>query len=510
MQKNNHILYRPLWKYVILDSVLLIVSIGVVLLFFPLQTKLPFVKYYDFAILFSILWLVCSYLTRRYVVREQIRLGRAGASLLLSAGLQFGLMMVYSQWMARGASYSIFVLLTIWLIMLGLCAIAVTMEHAYRYALDTEEEINREPDRIQSVAVKDEPLGDIKKQQLQTNIIKYASANGLRYLEQHVNLYFTHTFVIRTAELFNIQNMPAADANVIVNLMPLNQVRGINNMFGVVNDKLTDHGLYVCCFLGQSTVKRNILAKYPKGLNWILYTGYSLYKRVLPRLFMTSRLYFDITEGKNRVLSRTEVLGRLCYCGFSIVDMHKVGDLLYVVAKREFTPSTTQRRLYGPFIKLNRVGKDGKLFTVYKFRTMHPYSEFIQKYIYERYSLREGGKFSHDIRITSLGRFMRKCWIDEWPMWINVFKGNMKIVGVRPISQQYYSLYSKELQEKRIHHKPGLLPPFYADMPKTLEEIEASEMRYLTLCEQKGTCWVDIVYFWKIIYMILIKRARSN
>jgi lipopolysaccharide/colanic/teichoic acid biosynthesis glycosyltransferase len=161
-------------------------------------------------------------------------------------------------------------------------------------------------------------------------------------------------------------------------------------------------------------------------------------------------------------------------------------------------------------VKLNRVGKNGKLFKVYKFRTMHPYSEFLQAYIYDRYSLQEGGKFNRDIRVTTLGRFMRKCWLDELPMLLNLLKGNMKLVGVRPISKHYFSLYSQALQEKRVKHMPGLLPPFYADMPKTLEDIEASEMRYLSMCEEKGTLRTDFVYFWRIFYTIVFKRARSH
>jgi lipopolysaccharide/colanic/teichoic acid biosynthesis glycosyltransferase len=224
---------------------------------------------------------------------------------------------------------------------------------------------------------------------------------------------------------------------------------------------------------------------------------------------MTSRLYFDITEGKNRVLSKAEVLGRLCYCGFEIIDERKKGDLSYVIARRKFRPELTARRLYGILVKLNRVGKNGKMFKVYKFRTMHPYSEFLQAYIYERYALQEGGKFNHDIRVTTLGRLMRKYWIDELPMLLNLLKGDMKLVGVRPISQHYYSLYCKELQEQRVKHKPGLLPPFYADMPKTLDEIQASEMRYLTMCEKRGTLVTDFIYFWRIVCTIIFKRAHS-
>lgn len=141
---------------------------------------------------------------------------------------------------------------------------------------------------------------------------------------------------------------------------------------------------------------------------------------------------------------------------------------------------------------------------------MHPYSEFLQEYIYEKNRLQEGGKFNHDIRITTLGRLFRRFWLDELPMFLNFFKGDMKFVGVRPISKQYFNLYNKELQEKRTNFKPGLFPPFYADMPKTLEEIQKSEMKYLCMCEQKGELLTDIIYLYKIIINILFKKARSK
>jgi lipopolysaccharide/colanic/teichoic acid biosynthesis glycosyltransferase len=85
----------------------------------------------------------------------------------------------------------------------------------------------------------------------------------------------------------------------------------------------------------------------------------------------------------------------------------------------------------------------------------------------------------------------------------------MKIVGVRPLSNHYFSLYSEELQAKRVLLKPGLLPPFYADMPKTMEDIQNSEMHYLTECEEKGVMRTDIKYFFLIIKNILFKKARS-
>ena len=85
----------------------------------------------------------------------------------------------------------------------------------------------------------------------------------------------------------------------------------------------------------------------------------------------------------------------------------------------------------------------------------------------------------------------------------------MKLFGVRPLSEHYFSLYSEELQEKRIKTRPGLIPPFYVDMPKTIEEIQASELRYLEAYE-KHPFRTDWKYFWKAFWNILFKKARSS
>ena len=223
--------------------------------------------------------------------------------------------------------------------------------------------------------------------------------------------------------------------------------------------------------------------------------------------------YSDFLQGsclQNRIFSKTEVLGRLYYTGFKVVSENKIGKLTYVVAQREKQPELQQNTIYGPLIRLLRLGKDGKPFKVYKMRTMHPYSEYLQGYIYDRNSLKEGGKFNKDFRVTTIGSIMRKYWLDELPMIYNLLQGEMKLVGVRPLSNHYYNLYSKELQQKRNKFKPGLLPPFYADMPKTLEEIEQSEMNYLLECEKNGVFITDIRYFFRILNNIFFKKARSG
>lgn len=502
--------YKPHIGYLAADAITLLLSVVIVLAWFPLSTNIPFQKYDSFALIFSTIWLISSYLCQRYLPIRYMRMDKDLRNLVLSAFFTFGCMYGY-MWLKSGKQFSIWVLLTIWLVMLVMSLVYLVLKHAYRYALNAEEKpsvaVERKP---QAVLRSPEELTEEEKQSLQTSILEFSNDATLRYLARYVNLYSSNTFTLRSSELYNIQKLQNYRYDTLINFMPLNQIRGVNKLFATVNDKLPDDGIWICCYEPQSVTKRNILNRYSLVVSWLYYIAFFLYKRVMPKLFMTSRLYFDITEGKNRVLSKAEVLGRLCYCGFEIVAERKIGDLNYVVARRKYRPQIIEKRVYGIFVKLNRVGKNGKMFNVYKLRTMHPYSEFLQAYIYEKYSLQEGGKFNHDIRISTLGRIARKYWLDELPMLFNLLKGDMKLVGVRPISQHYFSLYTKELQDKRTRHTPGLLPPFYADMPKTLEEIEASEMRYLTMCEEKGTLRTDFIYFWKIVFTIIFKRARSH
>jgi lipopolysaccharide/colanic/teichoic acid biosynthesis glycosyltransferase len=329
------------------------------------------------------------------------------------------------------------------------------------------------------------------------------------YIEKFSDLSSPETFLSSTSTRFNIVKLPYKKYSTIVNLKRVNCYRWINKFFEAVNEKLPDGGLFINSVEVYTNRKARLLKRTPFPVNRVHYIFDVVFTRLIPKLPGLKKIYFSITKGKNRVLSKAETFGRLYSCGFEIVDERFIDDELFFVARKVKEPAYDNNPTYGPLIRLKRHGKGGKLFNVYKLRTMHAYSEYLQEYIYERNDLQEGGKFKNDFRITTEGRFFRKTWLDEIPMFINVFKGDMKIVGIRPLSSHYFNLYSEELKQKRIKFKPGLVPPFYVDLPKTLEEIMASEIKYLEAYE-KHPLRTDLSYFFKAFYQIVFKRARSN
>lgn len=313
---------------------------------------------------------------------------------------------------------------------------------------------------------------------------------------------------ISTTEYNNFENPNSTNHCVIVNSLKINNIRYLNKYFEIINLKLKDNGKFIGCFQSDSIRRAKIKNKYPKVLSSFISVFDFLFNRILPKLPLLKKLYFSITKGRIRILSRAETFGRLYSCGFEVVDHMVYNNLHYFKAQKKTNPSFDLNPTYGPLISLKRVGKNKELFKVYKLRTMHPYSEYLQEYVYNQNNLKEGGKFKDDFRISPIGRILRQFWIDEIPMLINVIKGDMKLVGVRPLSQHYFSLYNEELQNLRTEFKPGFIPPFYADNPKTLEEIMESEKKYL-LVYKKNPIKTDLNYLIKSLKNVVFAGMRS-
>lgn len=96
-----------------------------------------------------------------------------------------------------------------------------------------------------------------------------------------------------------------------------------------------------------------------------------------------------------------------------------------------------------PFFFQNRPGKNGKVFTIIKFKTMNDKKDDL------------GQLLSDEIRLTKTGAFVRKTSIDEIPQLFNVIKGDMSLIGPRPLLTTYLHLYN-DFQSRRHEVKPGI------------------------------------------------------
>ncbi len=342
-------------------------------------------------------------------------------------------------------------------------------------------------------------------------LIEQKSGEKVRELidGQLINGSISRRAVISVTDSADLDMHDENSLKYISNPNRLNDFEDINGFFSKTNSRLLHGGFFIGYAETKDIRKKRILNSLPLPVNYIYYSFDYLIKRVAPKIVLAKKIYNFFTRGRGKVLSRAEILGRLCVCGFEIVNEGYTKKVFYFVARKNSQPLPEAGSACAPLITLDRVGKGGKIIKVYKMRTMHPYSEYLQDYVYKMNNLQKNGKMREDFRITTIGRFLRRVWIDEIPMIINWFRGELKLVGVRPLSAHYFSLYNKKLQEKRIRHKPGLVPPYYADLPGSLEDIMKSESKYLASYE-KNPVITDFRYFFRAWFNIIFRRARSN
>ena len=148
-----------------------------------------------------------------------------------------------------------------------------------------------------------------------------------------------------------------------------------------------------------------------------------------------------------------------------------------------------------PVFAQERCGRDGKLFRMYKFRSMYVDAEDRLKDLLKDNEM-DGPAFKikDDPRITRVGHFIRKTSLDELPQLWNILKGDMSIVGPRPALPREVELYS-DLQKQRMYVTPGLT--CYWQIQPRRNEISFDQWMEMDLQYiQERSFWVD----WKIIF----------
>ena len=149
----------------------------------------------------------------------------------------------------------------------------------------------------------------------------------------------------------------------------------------------------------------------------------------------------------------------------------------------------------GAFFLQERPGKDAKIFKVIKFKTMTDERDV------------EGNLLPDAQRLTKVGRFVRSTSIDELPQLINVLKGDMALIGPRPLLPKYLPLYSSE-QMRRHEVRPGISGWAQCHGRNAISWTEKFKLDvwYVDHC----TLWTDIKVFFLPIKKVLMRKDISS
>ena len=201
--------------------------------------------------------------------------------------------------------------------------------------------------------------------------------------------------------------------------------------------------------------------------------------------------YTGVIEGWPVVMKRV-----LDFC-LALAALILVSPLLVLVA--------TAIRITSPgpiFFKQKRIGQNKRRFTIYKFRSMTMDAENKMRQL-EHLNELTGPvfKIKDDPRITPIGKFLRKTSIDQLPQLINVLKGDMSLVGPRPMSVRDYEMFSEDWHRRRFSVRPGITCLWQVNGRNLIpfEKWMELDMQYI----DKWSLWLDFKILAKTIPAVL-------
>ena len=156
----------------------------------------------------------------------------------------------------------------------------------------------------------------------------------------------------------------------------------------------------------------------------------------------------------------------------------------------------------------DRVGRNGRIFKFYKFRSMRVDAEEIKKDLMSQNQM-QGGMFKieNDPRVTKIGYFIRKTSLDELPQFWNVLKGDMSLVGTRPPTLDEYMKYTPE-QKRRLSFKPGITGLWQISGRSNITNFDDVVKLDVTFLDG-WTIWKDIEILLKTIKVVVMKDGAK-
>lgn len=317
------------------------------------------------------------------------------------------------------------------------------------------------------------------------------------------------------------QRSESPPVSLLVGQLRLNDVRRLNQYLQYCAGRIANGGYIVARYMPLENVIEDLRQRYGRIAFCPVFILHFIWYRAIPKIPWLDRLYFSskiswldhlylsVAKKRNRVLSKAEIWGRLAFCGMNVIAESDGRGERYVIAQRNALPANNRRPSYYPIVALEKVGLDGKIVRLHKIRTMYPFSEFLQKRVFEDHGLASTGKFANDFRLTDYGRIIRRYWLDELPQIFDWLRGDVKLVGMRATSRHFLSLYPKELIDLYVQIKPGLIPPIFDESTGGFDQIIKVELAYLKRYMERPFR-TDVRYFIQTFVDIFIRGVRSK
>ena len=159
-----------------------------------------------------------------------------------------------------------------------------------------------------------------------------------------------------------------------------------------------------------------------------------------------------------------------------------------------------------PIFKQKRIGEDGRVFDTWKFRTMVPDAEIVlEKKLQDDAELRDEWeldcKLSNDPRITRVGKFLRRSSLDEIPQLVNVLKGEMSLIGPRPLPGYHHEQLPPSVRKLRERVKPGMTGLWQVS---GRSELGSDGMiRWDPYYVRNWSLWLDIVILVRTVRVVI-------
>ncbi len=339
-------------------------------------------------------------------------------------------------------------------------------------------------------------------------ILKFVVRRGFKTGKNRSNVVII-TYPENAEEFYNILNIDNNGSSSFIGMVMLSdtdveEIKGVpvisrESIFDFVKENAVNE-VYILAKGGET----GKLVDQFLNMGIMVHLGLNLEVESLPNIKMERKgPYSIITTSINKGNLAEYFIKRVFDIFASIFGLIFMG-LLFLI----FAPIIKIQSPGPVFFAQKRVGKNGKIFKMYKFRSMYMDAEERKKELMAQNQMKGlMFKMDNDPRIFPAGKFMRKTSIDEFPQFINILKGDMSLVGTRPPTLDEYEQYDPH-HLSRLAIKPGLTGMWQVSGRSEItdfEEIVRLDNEYI----RNFSLALDIKIFFKTFIAVLARKGSK-